>query len=212
MDSKTIRPIIVGAALFLGGCSFALDTLWPSLTGEEPAGRDQPAQQAQAPAQAPSVPAPAPPPATAPTPAPAPQAAAQTPPQPETTNSEAPGAAPGTSSAAADGQKAAGRSTTGRKPLLVIRFDRENVAYEQALYNAVSRVLERRPNATFELVAVVPASGGEARQALNSNQVSSSAENVLWSLQRMGFPIQRIEISAQASAQAAINEIHLYLN
>ena len=95
---------------------------------------------------------------------------------------------------------------------MVIRFDRENVAYERALYNTVSRVLERRPNATFELVAVAPASGGEARQALNSDQVRRSAENVLRSLQGMGLPIQRIEISARTSAQATVNEVHLYLN
>ncbi len=222
MDCKTIRPIIVGAALFLGGCSFALDTLWPSLTGEDPAGADQPAQQAQAPAQAPSAPAPTP----------APQATAQTPPQPGTTNVEAPGAAPGTGSGTSAGQKvaelrgdralntvaapsrppAAGGSIAGRRPLVVIRFDGENVAYEQALYNAVSRALERRPNATFELVAVAPASGGAARQALSSNRTLRGAENVLRSLQGMGLPAQRVEVSAQPSAQATTNEVHLYLN
>lgn len=95
---------------------------------------------------------------------------------------------------------------------MIIRFDRENVAYEQALYNVVSRVLERSPNATFELVAVAPASGGAARQALNSNRTRRSAENVLKSLQGMGLPAQRVEISAQASAQATTNEVHLYLN
>ncbi len=95
---------------------------------------------------------------------------------------------------------------------MIIRFDDENVAYEQALYNVVSRVLERSPNATFELVAVVPASGGAARQALNSDRTRRSAENVLRSLQGMGLPTQRVETSAQISAQAATNEIHLYLN
>ncbi len=398
MDSRTIRPIIIGAALFLGGCSFALDTLWPSLTGEDPAGGDQPAQQAQAPAQAPSAPAPAATPA--PAPAPAPQVTAQTPPQLGTTNFEAPGVTPGTSSGTFVGQKVAelrgelrrlqtnvsrnnsdlqeirsrtvqdsnryhaaigainarlqvgttpgnpilveqfnkavtdfdkinddiarmnglttrvtsdsslaaflaentraafrlsgavdsdhqqlailedevnrtvvlvdrlfkelsedvqrqtayvstergnlntlsasiksgeilgaslanrarsavaapsrppgaGGSIAGRRPLVVIRFDRENVAYEQALYNAVSRALERRPNATFELVAVAPASGGAARQALNSNRARRSAENVLRSLQGMGLATQRVAISAQTSAQATTNEVHLYLN
>ena len=208
MGSKAIRPIIVAAALFLGGCSFALDTLWPSLTGEDPAAGDRPAQQAQASAQAPSAPATAP----APTPAPAPQETAQTPPRMETTNSEAPDATPGTSGGTSAGQKAADRSIAERRPLVVIRFDREDVAYEQPLYNAVSRVLERRPNATFELVAVAPASGGETRQALNSGQARRNAENVLRSLQGMGFPIQRIEISARTSAQATVNEVHLYLD
>ena len=43
---------------------------------------------------------------------------------------------------------------TARRPLVTIRFDRPNPAYEQPLYTAVSRALERRPSATFELVGV----------------------------------------------------------
>jgi hypothetical protein len=104
------------------------------------------------------------------------------------------------------------RSLVGRRPLVVIRFDRANVAYDQALYNAVSRSLDRRPNATFQLVAVAPASGGAARVALNSTKARRNAENVMRSLQRMGLPPQRIAVSARTSQAAQSNEVHLYLN
>ena len=104
------------------------------------------------------------------------------------------------------------RSLAGRRPLVVIRFDRKSVAFEQALYNAVSRTLERRPNTSFELVAVAPASGGAARVALNSNKARRNAEKVMRSLQRMGLPPQRIAVSAQTSKSAQSNEVHLYLN
>ena len=104
------------------------------------------------------------------------------------------------------------RSLEGRRPLVVIRFDRKNVAFEQALYNAVSQTLERRPNTTFELVAVAPSSGGAARVALNSNKARRNAERVMRSLQRMGLPPQRIAVSAQTSQSAQSNEVHLYIN
>ncbi|MBT3550242.1 MAG: hypothetical protein HOH80_11100 [Rhodospirillaceae bacterium] len=104
------------------------------------------------------------------------------------------------------------RSTLGRRPLVVIRFDRQDVAYDQALYSAVSRALERRPNATFELVAVAPTSGGAARIALNTNKARRSAESVLRSLQRMGMPAERVGLSARTSQTAQTNEVHLYLN
>ncbi len=104
------------------------------------------------------------------------------------------------------------RSLAGRRPLVVIRFDRKSVAFEQALYNAVSRTLERQPNTSFELVAVAPASGGAARVALNSNKARRNAEKVMRSLQRMGLPPQRIAVSAQTSKSAQSNEVHLYLN
>jgi len=102
-------------------------------------------------------------------------------------------------------------ATTGRSPLVVIRFDRADVPYQQALYTAVSKTLERRPNALFDLVAVAPAKGGQARIALNSQKARQHAENVVRSLIEMGLPPNRVAVSAQTMAQAANNEVHLYV-
>jgi hypothetical protein len=99
----------------------------------------------------------------------------------------------------------------GRRPLVVIRFDRNDVPYQQALYSAVSRVLERRPDATFDLVAVAPAEGGPAREALNANKSRRLAEGVLRSLVDMGLPPARVAMSSKTLAQAKVNEVHLYL-
>ncbi|NQV46362.1 MAG: hypothetical protein HQ504_01125 [Rhodospirillaceae bacterium] len=101
--------------------------------------------------------------------------------------------------------------TAGRRPLVVVRFDRPDVPYQQALYAAVSRVLERRPNAVFDLVAVAPNTGGPARVALNSNKAQRFAEGVLRSLIEMGLPPSRVAISGKTSEQAKNNEVHLYL-
>ena len=93
----------------------------------------------------------------------------------------------------------------------MIRFDRANVQYEQPLYNAVSRALQRRPNAMFDLVAVAPASGGQARVALNSNKARRQAEGVLRSLIEMGLPPARVAVAAKTSAATRVNEVHLYI-
>ncbi|MSO93307.1 MAG: hypothetical protein EXQ86_07910 [Rhodospirillales bacterium] len=98
-----------------------------------------------------------------------------------------------------------------RRPLVVIRFDRANVPYQQALYNAVSKVLERRPDAVFDLVAVAPTAGGPARESLNSTKSRRHAEDVLRSLTEMGLPPARVAVSAKALASAKTNEVHLYL-
>lgn len=102
-------------------------------------------------------------------------------------------------------------NTTDRRPLVVIRFDRPDVPYQQALYSAVSKVLERRPNATFDLVAVAPASGGSARVALNANKARQHAESVLRSLTEMGLPPSRVALSARTQRGIQNNEVHLYL-
>ena len=102
-------------------------------------------------------------------------------------------------------------NTAGKRPLIVIRFDRNKVAYQQALYNTVSKVLEQRPNATFDLVGVAPTSGGKARASLNSNKARRHSENVLRSLIEMGLPPARVAVSARTAIEARSNEVHLYL-
>jgi hypothetical protein len=97
----------------------------------------------------------------------------------------------------------------GRQPLVVIRFDQPDVQYQQALYNAVSRALERRPQAQFDLVAV--AMGDGAQGALGQSQSRRNAERVMRSLTEMGLPANRISMSAATSTQAASNEVHLYI-
>jgi len=101
--------------------------------------------------------------------------------------------------------------TTGRRPLVVIRFDRSDISFEQALYNAVKKVLERRPDATFDLVAVAPSRGDEATIALNSSKSRRHAENVLRSLVDMGLPPSRVAVSGKTASNTDVNEVHLYL-
>jgi len=101
--------------------------------------------------------------------------------------------------------------TAGRAPLVVIRFDRANVPYQQALYTAVSKALERRPDAFFDLVAVAPSAGGAARIALNANKARQHAENVMRSLVEMGLPPNRVAVAAKTLDRASTNEVHLYV-
>ncbi len=99
---------------------------------------------------------------------------------------------------------------TGR-PLVVIRFDRPDVQYQQPLYQAVSQALARRPNAGFDLVAVAPSSGGTAQVALNSNMAQRDADQVLRSLISMGLSPDRVSMSSATSPNAQVNEVHLYV-
>ncbi|HUK09708.1 MAG TPA: hypothetical protein VLX09_17680 [Stellaceae bacterium] len=114
-------------------------------------------------------------------------------------------------STAAPQQTASSRPVAGGQPLMVIRFDRANVSYDQALYSAVSRALERRPGAVFSVVAVAPASGTAGQVALNSTSAKRNAESVVRTLTDMGLPADRISISATTSATAQSNEVQVYV-
>ena len=98
-----------------------------------------------------------------------------------------------------------------RRPLMVIRFDKPNVAYEQALYNAVSRALERRPGAAFDVVAVAPARGTPGQAALSTTTSKRNADAVVRSLTNMGLPADRINLSATTSGATQTNEVQVYV-
>jgi outer membrane murein-binding lipoprotein Lpp len=97
------------------------------------------------------------------------------------------------------------------RPLVIIRFDRPNVAYEQALYSAVRRALQRRPDATFDLVAVTPNAGTPAQVALHTDASKRNAENVMRSLTSMGLAADRISLSATTSTSVRSDEVQIYV-
>ncbi len=98
-----------------------------------------------------------------------------------------------------------------QQPLVVIRFDRKDVNYEQPLYNAVSRALDRRPQAAFDVVAVAPQSEQQAQSSLNRAKVRRYAERVLRSLNEMGLPPNRVRLSATTSPNVDSNQVQIYL-
>lgn len=98
-----------------------------------------------------------------------------------------------------------------RRPLVVIRFDRPDVPFQQALYTAVNRALEARPDTQFSLVAVTPNQGTPAEVALNTSKSKRNAETVLRALLDMGLPAARIQLTSAASADAFTNEVHIYV-
>jgi hypothetical protein len=99
----------------------------------------------------------------------------------------------------------------GLRPLVVIRFDQQNVNYEQALYTAVGQALERRADAVFDVVAVSPAAGSPAEMAMASTAAKRNAEAVLRSLTRLGLPAERIGLAARNSSEATGPEVHIYV-
>jgi hypothetical protein len=98
-----------------------------------------------------------------------------------------------------------------REPLVIIRFDKPNVDYEQALYLAVSRALERRPTAAFEVVGVAPVTGTAAQVAVATDEARRHAEAVVRTLTSLGFPPDRISLGATTSAGTDLSEVHVFV-
>jgi hypothetical protein len=236
MGTLRSQLAIVAVAVVLSGCSFVNDTLLPTLAGEEPSRTphrtgeqvSNPAPAAEqnpqpAVSQAPSPPSgsegPLPP---AVFPAPVPPTVSQAPLEPigsqptsaGTGTDQAEPATPGAATGTDAGQKVAVPRAEGGipRPIVVIRFDRPNVDYEQALHGAVNRVLDRRPQATFNVVAVASGLGGVDQVVTNTTTTKRNAESVIRSLTSMGLTADRINRSSTVSAEAQANEVQIFVH
>ncbi len=118
---------------------------------------------------------------------------------------------PAASPAAAPSGRGGDLAAADRRPLVVIRFDRADVPYQQALYDAVSRALGRHPQATFDIVAVTPSQGTPAENALNASRAKRHADDVLRTLAEMGLSVDRVDLSSTTSADAATSEVRVYV-
>ncbi len=114
-------------------------------------------------------------------------------------------------SSSGGGSMAATMISAGERPLVVIRFDRPNVSYENALYTAVKGALDRRPGAAFEVVAVSSTSGSAGASAISETSSRRNAESVVRSLTQMGLTSDRVHLSTASSANAGSGEVDVYV-
>ncbi len=112
--------------------------------------------------------------------------------------------------AAAGGQMPAAAPSAPR-PLAKIKFDKNDVKFEEPIYVALHEALDKYPNATFDLVAVHPERGNPAQIAIESSRARRNAEKVLRTLTEMGLPMDRVNLSYAPSPEASTNEVHLYI-
>lgn len=97
------------------------------------------------------------------------------------------------------------------RPLVIIRFDRANVKYEQALYSAVSQTLEKYPAAQFELQAVSSSQGNPAQKSLAATDARKNGQDVLRSLSQMGVPVERVKMTTTQAPDVRSSEIRIFL-
>lgn len=93
------------------------------------------------------------------------------------------------------------------RPLVTIRFDRPDVAYGEPLYQAVNEAVRRRADVTFEIVGVSP----PGTNGLVTVAAMSHALKVKQTLSEMGLPENRMRLLSAASADAASDEVRVFV-
>jgi hypothetical protein len=105
----------------------------------------------------------------------------------------------------------AGTLTYAGTPLVVIRFDRPGVDYQQILYAALSQALQAKPNAGFSVVAVAPTHGTAAAVQLGQTTAKNHAQEVLRSMTDMGVPVSRLAVASVTDPGATSSEVRVFV-
>lgn len=99
----------------------------------------------------------------------------------------------------------------GGTPLVVIRFDRNNVDYQQILYAALSQALQTRPGAGFSVVAVSPTRGTVTAVQLAQTSAKRHAQEVMRSITEMGVPASRLSVASSTDPNASASEVRVFV-
>jgi hypothetical protein len=95
--------------------------------------------------------------------------------------------------------------------LVLVRFNQDEVDYEQQLYQAISDALDRRPNANFTVVAVTPRNDNSGAIGSDTGSALRHADDVKNSLVQLGLQPSRISMSNISSEAAQTPEVHVYV-
>ena len=98
-----------------------------------------------------------------------------------------------------------------QKPLMVIRYNQENIYYQTPLYNAVSKTLQVKPTAQFTFVSKVPVTGQPEKDSRAEEQAHTNWQNVLQTLNDIGLPEKQMTMRFEKSNKVLNNEILVFV-
>jgi len=99
----------------------------------------------------------------------------------------------------------------GGAPLVVVKFDRPNVDYQQILYAALNQALQNRPGANFQVVAVSPTRGTAASVQMAQSTARRHAQDVMRTMTDMGVPATRLNVASTTDPNATSSEVRVFV-
>ena len=102
-------------------------------------------------------------------------------------------------------------ASSGGTPLVVIKFDRPGVDYQQILYAALNQALQNRPSAGYQVVAVSPTRGTAASVQIAQSTARRHAQDVMRSMTDMGVPATRLNVASTTDPGASASEVRVFV-
>lgn len=111
----------------------------------------------------------------------------------------------------ADQQAVAESQLFGGEPLMIIRFNQPNVYYQLPLYKAVKRAIDIYPNASFQVLSVIPTTGDFKTDDKSAGEASEYANLITTALTDMGLPRARFRTNYTSDSTQSYHEVRLYV-
>lgn len=93
------------------------------------------------------------------------------------------------------------------RPLLKVKFNKNNVDYKDGLNKAVNGALKTKPTMMFDIVAITPAKSSPALR----NEARLRASEIFQEVVAIGVSPENVSLSAKSSADISISEVHIYV-
>lgn len=97
------------------------------------------------------------------------------------------------------------------KALVVVRFNQPRVYYDQALYQAIAQAVEAKPGVMFDVISYAPETGNETENARWQEVAGAHTRTVVSSMNQMGVPSSRINVTGQRQAGLQYDETHVFV-
>ena len=96
-------------------------------------------------------------------------------------------------------------------PLLTIDFSKPNPDYAEALRQAVTAAVARKPDVAFEVATVVPNTGTPAEQVAAAEALTPDAREVAGDIAADGIPDEQIALTARAVPGVATRQVQVFV-
>ncbi|MDR1693649.1 MAG: hypothetical protein LBR70_00440 [Lactobacillaceae bacterium] len=93
------------------------------------------------------------------------------------------------------------------RPLLAVKFNKNNVNYKDGLNRAVKGALQAKPTMMFDIVAVSPVSAAPEVK----NTARTKATEIFQEVIAVGVSPENVSLSAKSKADANSSEVHIYV-
>lgn len=96
-------------------------------------------------------------------------------------------------------------------PLVTIRFNQPRVYFDKQLYAAVSQAVAIKPDVTFDVVSLAPATGNPQIDAQWQQVASHNTQAVLAVMRNIGVPLNQIRVTGRSQAGLMNDETQLFV-